>query len=313
MGENKPFFSVITPTYNRAHCLPEAIESVQNQTYRDYEHIIIDDGSTDETETLCKDFAATDNRIKHIKQTNQGRSKARNVGIEAASGRYVCFLDSDDVWASDYLIHLHHIAAQTGHSFLASKMVWVSEKSRTKTERTIQSFGYTEVHKVIELEVGMNVCINKSLFADCRFNESIHINEDFELWSRIICRNKIGVSAVPESHYLVTTPEVVGELSNSELNKILATQTLIRKNECLEKYVPRRFWKKRTESLQYRLTWNLILSGNRYEVLKSATRFLMKYPSHPARKSLIVALLYALPGGLLLKKLVASINGINVE
>lgn len=90
-----PTVSIITPTYNRASTLPNAIKSIQEQTYSDYEHIIVDDGSTDETESVVQSF--NDSRIRYISLgTNQGANVARNKGIDESKGEYIAFLDSDD-------------------------------------------------------------------------------------------------------------------------------------------------------------------------------------------------------------------------
>ena len=89
--------SIIIPTYNRAHLILKSIKSVLNQTYQDIEILVIDDGSTDNTENLITDL--NDKRIKYIKlENNQGGSKARNIGIMKASGKYISFQDSDDYY-----------------------------------------------------------------------------------------------------------------------------------------------------------------------------------------------------------------------
>jgi len=94
-----PTVSVIIPTYNRAHLVGRSIQSVINQTYQDFEIIVVDDGSTDNTEDIIKEFQKKDKRIKHIKHNkNKGGSAARNTGIRAARGEYIAFLDSDDEW-----------------------------------------------------------------------------------------------------------------------------------------------------------------------------------------------------------------------
>lgn len=96
---NQPLISVVIPTYNRAQLIIETINSVLNQTYKNLEIIVIDDGSTDETEKIIKNIK--DSRIRYLKhQQNLGGAKARNTGIEAATGEYICFLDSDDIWLS---------------------------------------------------------------------------------------------------------------------------------------------------------------------------------------------------------------------
>jgi|GEM_PF-1135942 len=87
--------SVILPTHNRAHYIPYAIQSVLNQTYKDIELIVINDGSTDETEEVIKPYLRD---INYIHQENSGSGKARNEGIKAAKGEYIAFIDDDDIW-----------------------------------------------------------------------------------------------------------------------------------------------------------------------------------------------------------------------
>ncbi|MEA5046221.1 MAG: glycosyltransferase [Petrimonas sp.] len=94
---SKPRVSVIIPVYNTEAYVEEAVRSIMNQTFRDLEIIIVDDGSTDNSLTVIKKLAIEDNRIAYYPQTNQGQSVARNVGIEKARGEYIYFMDSDDV------------------------------------------------------------------------------------------------------------------------------------------------------------------------------------------------------------------------
>ncbi len=90
----KPLTSVITPTFNRSHLIQKAIDSVLAQTYDNWEHIIIDDGSDDDTEAIVKQNK--DKRIKYFRKENGGPSKARNYGIKHAKGKWIMYLDSDD-------------------------------------------------------------------------------------------------------------------------------------------------------------------------------------------------------------------------
>jgi len=97
MSPKEPTVSVIIPTYNRAHLIGRAIQSVLNQTYQNFEVIVVDDGSTDNTEEIVKGF--NDSRICYIRHSeNRGASATRNAGIEGAHGEYIAFLDSDDEW-----------------------------------------------------------------------------------------------------------------------------------------------------------------------------------------------------------------------
>lgn len=97
----KPLVSIIVPTFNRAHIIKQAIESVQRQTYNNWELIIVDDGSTDDTDHVVSSFH--DDRIVYCKKANQGPSAARNKGVGIAKGTWVAYLDSDDILYPDYL------------------------------------------------------------------------------------------------------------------------------------------------------------------------------------------------------------------
>ena len=102
MAEKATTVSVIIPTYNRAHLIGRAIQSVLNQTYKDFEIIVVDDGSTDSTEKAVREFQEQGKRIKYIRHNkNKGGSAARNTGIKAAKGEYIAFLDDDDEWLRD--------------------------------------------------------------------------------------------------------------------------------------------------------------------------------------------------------------------
>jgi glycosyltransferase involved in cell wall biosynthesis len=98
-----PKVSIIIPTYNRADLLPRAVQSVINQTYKDWELLIVDDGSADNTKEVVEKFAKKDPRIKYFYEENKGQGAARNLGIKNAQGEYIAFLDSDDEWLSEKL------------------------------------------------------------------------------------------------------------------------------------------------------------------------------------------------------------------
>lgn len=95
--------SVIVPVYNVEKYLEECLDSIQNQTYTDIEVILINDGSTDNSEFICEKYCEQDNRFKLINQKNQGQSVARNKGVEASTGEFIAFVDSDDIIKINYL------------------------------------------------------------------------------------------------------------------------------------------------------------------------------------------------------------------
>jgi glycosyltransferase involved in cell wall biosynthesis len=105
----KPFFSIIIPTYNRAHIIRNVIEAVQLQSFLDFELIISDDGSTDNTEEIVTPLLK-DSRIKYVAQSNKGVCAARNFGAKHANGKYLVFLDSDDTISEVWLKDFHNLA-----------------------------------------------------------------------------------------------------------------------------------------------------------------------------------------------------------
>lgn len=98
-----PFFSVVICSYNRAQLLPRALDSLLAQTETSWEAIVVDDGSRDETAAIMREYTAQHAQIRYMYHANRGLSIARNVGILAAGGRYVTFLDSDDAYAAQHL------------------------------------------------------------------------------------------------------------------------------------------------------------------------------------------------------------------
>lgn len=116
--ENKPEISIIIPCYNVPRkCVETALESVFSQTYDDYELIVVDDGSAQKYHDMLVDISAR-YKTKLITQKNQGVSSARNTGIQAAEGKYIAFLDADDMLAADFLERAHDVALETAAEFI---------------------------------------------------------------------------------------------------------------------------------------------------------------------------------------------------
>ena len=114
--------SIITPTYNCGAYIAGAIQCVINQTYKDWEMIIVDDASTDNTQAIVAEFAQTDDRIKYIhKEKNTGAASSRNRALREARGRWVAFLDSDDLWEPEKLEHQVKFMLQHNYAFTYTK------------------------------------------------------------------------------------------------------------------------------------------------------------------------------------------------
>lgn len=112
MAETK--ITVAVPIYNMAALMPRALDSLLKQDYRNYEIILVDDGSTDGSEKLCDEYAARNDRVRVIHKENGGLSTARNAGIDAAKGEYIVFPDPDDWVESNYLSTFHDLLQSSG-------------------------------------------------------------------------------------------------------------------------------------------------------------------------------------------------------
>ncbi len=215
-----PKVSVIIPTYNREQYLSDAVKSVLNQTYQDFELIIIDDGSTDKTRRLIENFK--NNKIKYYYQNNKGVSSSRNVGIKISRGTFICFLDSDDYWLPkklerqikfnktnhDILIH------QTEEIWMRKPKKFNSVAALDKTHASAESSKEKpQFHRVNPLKkhtkyAGMiyerclplclitpsSVMIYRSIFDEVgTFDESLPACEDYDLWLRITYKYPVGL------------------------------------------------------------------------------------------------------------------------
>lgn len=124
-----PKVSIITATYNRENLLPVCIESVIAQTCKNWEHIIVDDGSRDETMSLVRKYMRSDPRIRYAAHCNRGQSLSLNVGLMMAVGEYVCILDSDDYYLPNHLeSRLQYLKANPEVDFLHGGVVIVGDE-----------------------------------------------------------------------------------------------------------------------------------------------------------------------------------------
>ena len=102
-------FSIIVPVYNAEKSLDRCLESLEKQEFKNFEVIMIDDGSTDKSKSICEKYITSDSRFKYLFQTNRGPSAARNKGLKAAEGDVICFVDSDDFVSENYLKELYDV------------------------------------------------------------------------------------------------------------------------------------------------------------------------------------------------------------
>ena len=175
----KPAISVIIPVYKCEKYLSACIDSVLNQTFQDFELILVDDGSPDDSPAICDDYAKKDDRVKVIHKENGGVSSARNAGIEAAKGEYITFIDSDDYIDSEMLKSLYEqIKAQDG-DLIISGLRYVFEDTKEKKEYHLRNikFQTSEIDSVYE-EIDCNFGFS-AIYAKLYKREIIKSNSVF--------------------------------------------------------------------------------------------------------------------------------------
>ena len=183
---NKIVFSIIIPSYNRANFIRKAIDSVFNQSFLFFEVILIDDGSTDNTEDIAKQI--NDSRFIYCRTENRERGAARNKGIELARGEYITFLDSDD-----YLLENHlEVAYKTITNSKNIPWFHLKYKIEHKNHFTIPNYPKYKDTITTKLFTGNflschGVFVKSSLLQEFKFNENRQLSglEDWELWIRI--------------------------------------------------------------------------------------------------------------------------------
>jgi glycosyltransferase involved in cell wall biosynthesis len=182
-----PIVSVIIPTRNRAAMLREAIESVRAQTYAAWELIVIDDGSTDETPQVVEALARGDARIRVMRQAQRGVSAARNAGIRAARGRYVAFLDDDDLFLPPKLAaQVDALERDPTLGFVYSQTEWVDRAgTRLSLHPTTPVEDLRGLFETCAIPLQTVVCCAELLEEVGGFDEQLTIGEDYDLWLRL--------------------------------------------------------------------------------------------------------------------------------
>jgi glycosyltransferase involved in cell wall biosynthesis len=184
--------SIIIPTYNRSQTILRAVHSVLNQTYQNFELIIVDDGSSDETEELVKSLdnsIASTRKIIYLKTQNGGVSKARNLGASIARGEWLTFLDSDDEWLPEKLnLQLDFLINNPHQQVAYTQEIWIRNGVRVNPRITHQKYSGQIFDKCVQqcFIAPSSLIIKKSLFSELNgFDEEFVVCEDYDLWLKI--------------------------------------------------------------------------------------------------------------------------------
>lgn len=201
-----PDFSIIVPCYNQAHFLSQCLDSILQQDFASWEVIIINDGSSDSTQSISLDYCEKDTRIRLISQENYGLSAARNTGLLAARGSRIIFLDADDYLYADCLSSIRQVSGfQRSDLVVQYGYTYVSEDNLTILQSVLPQTG-THWFPDIFIKVPgpcHTICVSADRLRACGgFDESLKSLEDWDMWLRVF-KSGIEVSSInrPLSFY----------------------------------------------------------------------------------------------------------------
>jgi len=186
-------FSVIIPLYNKEMYIERCIQSVLNQTYKSFEIIVVDDGSSDKSvELIHKAFS----NIRIINQQNQGVSVARNTGIQLAKHEYIAFLDADDYWHPNYLKSLFNIISDNEDVFIIGGH-YTNKKDQLEKIELEKPLNYFKVKNYFKKAIKNTIyltsatCVKREFFQqNSHFNKKLKSGEDLDVWFRILLTEK---------------------------------------------------------------------------------------------------------------------------
>ena len=190
--------SVITPVYNSSRFIEQSIRSVLDQTYDDLELILVDDCSSDNSASLINDFVKKDSRVRFIQlDVNSGAAVARNRGIEEASGRYLAFLDSDDLWLPEKLEHQVRYMQETGAAFVCSAYERMDEDGANTGEVVRPPLRITHCDLLKSNTIGCLTAMYDAEKLGKVYMPLLRKRQDYGLWLRLL-RKVDAVHCLPE-------------------------------------------------------------------------------------------------------------------
>lgn len=196
-----PLISVIVPIYNSEKYLSYCIESILSQTFKEFEILLINDGSTDGSDKICDEYAQWDNRIKAIHKSNTGVSDARNCALDMATGKYIIFMDADDCWTiKTALEQLFNIAERNNLDIIRGEYDTIDELGNIRCRHLNQDSQIKYANKLltpyeflryaIHGEYFLWLCLfRREIINDLRFEHGLAFLEDMQFLSRPQIRN----------------------------------------------------------------------------------------------------------------------------
>lgn len=241
--DKQPLISVIIPIYNVEKYLNRCLNSICNQSYSNLEILLINDGSTDQSEIIALQYAKKDKRIKYFYKTNGGLSSARNYGINKCNGEYISFVDSDD-WIAldmyDYLLSLiiKYDANISSIKHLVTNGTTNIKKAMNKDEKIIMNFTDIEIYKYILKNEDFSFCtklFKKSVIPENLFQEG-KCNEDIIAWGKMVNEDIRMVNSNQIKYFYFNDNQHIS-ITNPRNGVRVRDFDLIYASDCLEKTV----------------------------------------------------------------------------
>ncbi len=294
-----PFFSIVIPTYNRAHIIADSLHSILQQEFTDWEVIVIDDASTDNTKEIVESFKET--KFQYFRnEKNVERSISRNRGIEKSRGTYICFLDSDDYFLPNHLSSLHQtiLVQQNPIAFYFSDILTKRNNHLEKRIREdINKYGHIVPYLLQNFLIPAQVCMHINILKEHKFDENVAILviEDFEFWLRIAAQFPV----VPTNLY--TAVEVYHDNNSTARKNNVAINQLngldvIFSNITISKHISKNLKDEAYGARYYLMAMYYQYSGEKWSMIKSLVKSFLYHPTHFDYKGKLVMLLYAIPG-----------------
>jgi len=252
--------SVIIPTYNRRNCITIALNSVVAQSYKDYEIIVVDDGSTDDTTEVLAPYRGT---LRYFYQENRGIAGARNRGIREAKGEYIAFLDSDDYWVPEKLARQVACFSENPHyGMVATRCSSISPKGKFRKKNRPGKSGWIllDLFNANFIRTSSAMITRECLESVGLFDESLPECEEYDLWLRIAAHYPIGFINDPLTVYL---DNPWGTSTDSLFGRLQRLKVL--EKDYLREAIPLALYRKRLANNYYYVGRHYLKRGDKNE------------------------------------------------
>ncbi len=227
--------SVIVPVYNVEKYLDQCIKSILNQTFRDFELILVDDGSTDNSGKMCDKYSLKDKRVRVIHKENGGLSDARNKGTRAAKGTHITYIDSDDFVSVDYLYTLWNLIKKYKADMAVTGMeVFFDGNSPKKTnnKNKIRNFSGNDALKTVLYQNGMDtsacaMLISSSIAKKFNFPFGKYHEDDFTTYKYYLNADRVAISSDKQYFYRQRKGSIMHSFGKANIDELDAADNLV--------------------------------------------------------------------------------------